>query len=143
MSSFAENIKKIRLEKQMSQEEFAKLLGTSKQNISRYESGEVSPKISTAARIAEILNISLSELNGDMSQMVGKREQASGGHAPVVDTSPWDSEFLAWAGQDDDMRVFARGMSKLSKEKRAQLLRVARAMFAEDFDEEGNKKNDT
>ncbi|MBO7670744.1 MAG: helix-turn-helix domain-containing protein [Oscillospiraceae bacterium] len=48
----------------MTQDEFAKLLGTSKQNISRYENGEVSPKISTAAQIAEKLGLSLSDLNG-------------------------------------------------------------------------------
>lgn len=64
-SSFAENLKKIRLEKQMSQEEFARLLKTSKQNISRYESGAVSPKISTAAKFADLLGCSLSDLNGE------------------------------------------------------------------------------
>ena len=65
MSDFATTIKRIRLERGMSQEEFARFLGTSKQNISRYESGEVSPKISTAARIAEKLGVSLTYLNGD------------------------------------------------------------------------------
>ena len=54
----------------MSQEDFAKLLKTSKQNISRYESGAVSPKISTAARFAEILGVSLSELSGDAAAPV-------------------------------------------------------------------------
>ena len=65
MGSFADNLRKIRQEKNMSQEEFAKVLNTSKQNISRYESGAVSPKISTAAKFAEIPHVSLSELNGD------------------------------------------------------------------------------
>ena len=55
MTDFAVNLKRIRLEKKMSQEEFANFLGTSKQNISRYELGEVSPKISTAAKMAEKL----------------------------------------------------------------------------------------
>lgn len=48
----------------MTQDEFAVLLGTTKQNVSRYESGAVSPKISTAQDIADKLGISLSELNG-------------------------------------------------------------------------------
>lgn len=64
MSNFSETLRRIRFEKHMTQDEFAKLLGTSKQNISRYENGEVSPKISTAAQIAEKLGLSLSELNG-------------------------------------------------------------------------------
>ena len=65
MSSFAETLLRIRFEHHMTQEEFAALLGTTKQNISRYESGAVSPKISTAAIIAEKLGITLSELSGD------------------------------------------------------------------------------
>ena len=64
MSTFSETIRRIRFEKHMTQEEFAELLGTTKQNISRYESGAVSPKITTAQIIADKLGISLSELNG-------------------------------------------------------------------------------
>lgn len=64
MSQFSENLRRIRFERHMTQEEFAQLLGTSKQNISRYESGAVSPKISTAQSIADKLGVSLTELNG-------------------------------------------------------------------------------
>lgn len=64
MSRFSENLRRIRFERHMTQEEFAALLGTKKQNISRYESGLVSPKITTAQAIADKLGISLSELNG-------------------------------------------------------------------------------
>ena len=65
---FGETLKRIRLEKGMSQEEFATLLNTSKQNISRYEAGTVSPKITTAAGYAEILHMTLSELYGEENQ---------------------------------------------------------------------------
>ena len=68
MSDFATSLKRIRTERGMSQEEFATFLGTSKQNISRYELGEVSPKISTAAKMAEKLGITIAQLNGDDSQ---------------------------------------------------------------------------
>ena len=68
MSDFPTTIKQIRLSKGMTQEEFAAFLGTSKQNISRYESGEVSPKITTAAKIAAKLGITLAQLNGDNGQ---------------------------------------------------------------------------
>lgn len=64
MSRFSDNLRRIRFERHMTQEEFATLLGTTKQNISRYESGQVSPKITTAQDIADKLGISLSELNG-------------------------------------------------------------------------------
>lgn len=71
MSTFSECLRRIRFEKHMTQEEFAVLLGTTKQNISRYESGAVSPKITTAAAIAEKLGISLSELNGSNDERSG------------------------------------------------------------------------
>ena len=67
MSNFAETLRNIRVSKGMTQEEFAAFLGTSKQNISRYEKGEVSPKISTAAEMADKLGITLAQLNGDNS----------------------------------------------------------------------------
>ena len=70
MGGFAENLKRIRLSMDMSQEDFAKLLRTSKQNISRYESGQVSPKISTASEFADILGVSLSELSGERTIIV-------------------------------------------------------------------------
>lgn len=74
MSAFSDTIRRIRFERHMTQEEFAHLLGTTKQNISRYESGAVSPKISTAAIIAEKLGITISELNG------GEKEEPSNGN---------------------------------------------------------------
>lgn len=64
MGQFSENLRRIRFELHMTQEEFATYLGTTKQNISRYESGQVSPKITTAQAIADKLGLSLSELNG-------------------------------------------------------------------------------
>lgn len=74
VSSFAENMRRIRFERYMTQEEFADLLGTTKQNISRYESGAVSPKISTAAIIADKLGISLSELSGNHKEEQEKNQ---------------------------------------------------------------------
>lgn len=78
MSDFSTTLKQIRLSKGMSQEEFATFLGTSKQNISRYENGEVSPKISTAAKMAEKLGISLAQLNGDNSSNTAPAETNNG-----------------------------------------------------------------
>lgn len=65
MGNFADALRRIRFEKHMTQEELASFLGTTKQNISRYESGAVSPKISTAQIIANKLGMTLSELNGE------------------------------------------------------------------------------
>lgn len=54
---FGEKLKKLRNDKQWSQEQLAKKLGTSKQVISRYENGQRSPKLSIAIEYANILGI--------------------------------------------------------------------------------------
>lgn len=65
MASFGENLKAIRIARGMSQDEFAELLGTSKQVISRYENSQRSPKITVAAKYADVLGVSLAVLNGE------------------------------------------------------------------------------
>ena len=62
---FSEKLKLLRDEKEMSLAEFATLLGTSKQVISRYERGENTPKITTVAHYAKVLNVSLAYLMND------------------------------------------------------------------------------
>ncbi|WP_164919062.1 MULTISPECIES: helix-turn-helix domain-containing protein [Acutalibacteraceae] len=65
---FGDRLKAIRLEHRMSQEDFARLLGTSKQVISRYETNQRTPKITVANRYAEILNVPISGLLGESCQ---------------------------------------------------------------------------
>ena len=62
---FCEKLKLLREERKMSLSEFANLLGTSKQVISRYERGENTPKITTVSHYANVLNVSLAYLMND------------------------------------------------------------------------------
>ena len=62
---FCDKLKMLREEKKMTLAEFADLLGTSKQVISRYERGENTPKITTVAHYAKVLNVSLAFLMND------------------------------------------------------------------------------
>ncbi|MCI8497716.1 MAG: helix-turn-helix domain-containing protein [Clostridiales bacterium] len=57
MSTFGERLKAVRTEKGMTQEEFATLLGTSKQVISRYEKNQRTPKITAVHNYAKKLGI--------------------------------------------------------------------------------------
>ena len=52
----------------MSQDEFANLLGTSKQVISRYETAQRTPKITTVYEYAQKLGVSLEQLTGYSEQ---------------------------------------------------------------------------
>lgn len=62
---FCEKLKLLREERKMSLSEFADLLGTSKQVLSRYERGENTPKITTVSHYANVLNVSLAYLIND------------------------------------------------------------------------------
>lgn len=62
---FGKKLREARLTREMTQEELANLLGTTKQVISYYEIGKRSPTITTAVEYARILGISLDELYPD------------------------------------------------------------------------------
>ncbi len=63
--TFGEKLKQLRTDRNMSQEEFASLLGTSKQVISRYELGQTTPKIGTAAAWCKMLSVNLDNMLND------------------------------------------------------------------------------
>ncbi|WP_312199361.1 LexA family protein [Anaerospora hongkongensis] len=60
--SFGDKLKKIRVDRNMSQEELGELLGTSKQVISRYETNQRTPKITVVEDYAKKLNVPLEYL---------------------------------------------------------------------------------
>lgn len=62
---FGVRLREIRKEKGMSQEEFAALLGTSKQVLSRYEVSQRVPRLTQAQVYAKKLNVSVDFLMGD------------------------------------------------------------------------------
>lgn len=62
--SFGDRLREIRKNENMTQDEFAKKLGTSKQVLSRYETGQRIPKISLLESYAEKLGVSLEYLMG-------------------------------------------------------------------------------
>ncbi|MGE1062982.1 helix-turn-helix transcriptional regulator [Megasphaera paucivorans] len=69
---FGDKLKKIRLSKNMSQEELAVFLHTSKQVISRYETNQRTPKITVAQEYADKLKIPLLYLIDDKILSVEK-----------------------------------------------------------------------
>lgn len=63
--SFGKRLRTIRKERGMTQDEFAAILGTSKQILSRYELEQRSPKIEQVKKYAEKLQVSVDYLLGD------------------------------------------------------------------------------
>ena len=62
MIKFAQQLKKYRTKRQMSQEALAQQLFISRQAISKSENGEGMPDLNTLVKLARILNVSLDEL---------------------------------------------------------------------------------
>lgn len=60
--SFGENLKRIRKEKGFTLKQLGDILGCSAQLISQYESNNRAPKIETKIKIAQALNVQLSDL---------------------------------------------------------------------------------
>lgn len=66
-NNFGQTLRRIRLERGLSQEDLGKLLGTSKQVISRYENGTRIPKITIAKKYSDILGIPFESLLDESS----------------------------------------------------------------------------
>ena len=63
------NIKKYRKERGMSQEELARELNVVRQTISKWENGLSLPDAQSAAKLAELLNVSIDDLLGTLSNI--------------------------------------------------------------------------
>ncbi len=62
LKTLGENIKRIRMEKGISQIDLANMCDFEKSNMSRIESGGNNPTLLTMIKIAKALNVSLSEI---------------------------------------------------------------------------------
>ena len=63
--SFAENLKQLRKERQLSQEDLAEILDVSRQSVSKWEMAAGYPEVEKLMLISEKMNISLDSLMGD------------------------------------------------------------------------------
>jgi transcriptional regulator with XRE-family HTH domain len=66
--AFGDRLRHLRREKDMSQDAFAAILGTSKQVLSRYETNQRAPKITTVREYAEKLGVSVEYMLGDTAE---------------------------------------------------------------------------
>lgn len=76
---FGQKLREYRTNKDMSQEQLAAILGTTKQVISRYENSQRSPKITVVAEYAKTLGVPLSYFLGE----------------PKPQADPLDEQFLS------------------------------------------------
>lgn len=60
--NLAENLKKIRKENNLSQEQLAEKLSVSRQSVSKWESGQAYPEMDKVLQLCKLFNISVDDL---------------------------------------------------------------------------------
>ena len=82
--AFGDTLKRIRMERGLSQDKLAALLGTTKQVISRYETNQRVPQLTVVETFARKLNVPLTVLTGEASAMPDPIEEAGGRMVPIL-----------------------------------------------------------
>lgn len=122
IEDFGTVLRNIRVSRHMTLEEMAALLGTTKQALSRYERGERTPKITAAARFAEVLGIPLENL-------IGYEYHESD---PPQGNEP----------QTYEAKLLAKGMDRMPEALRKAIMVTLEYQYP-GFFEEGNDNDDT
>ena len=107
-----EIIRELRKQKGMTQQQLADKVGISNVSLSNYERGAQMPDLITLSKIAIELDVSTDIL-------LGIQEEISENDVP----------------RTDEARILAKGIDKLPKEQREQILAVFRAMYPNLFNE--------
>ena len=88
--SFAENLKFIRKERNLSQEELAEVLEVSRQSVSKWEQGEGYPEVEKLLLLSRTLNISLDNLmSTEFAQKSSNNQRSEAGLITI--TSPTEN----------------------------------------------------
>jgi len=75
---FSDNLKKLRKDMNLSQEDLADKLGVSRQSISKWESGVVYPEMDKMVQLCKIFNLSMDDLlNNDVSEVNNTKQAKS------------------------------------------------------------------
>ncbi len=111
--SFGARLRQLRRQFGETQPELARILGLSRSAVSMYESGEREPKFELLTAIASHYGVGLDYLLGHRSAAPEREEE-----------------------EQPELRLIARAGQKMTQEQRESLLRYARYMFPEAFEDD-------
>jgi len=95
--NLAENLKKIRKENNISQEQLAEQLGVSRQSVSKWESGTAYPEMDKLLQIAKLFNVNIDDLlNQDIKEVNNEKQSKLAINKSIDD-------FLAFISKTIDM----------------------------------------
>ena len=115
----AENLKKVRKEHKLTQQDIANVLGIDRSTYTFYETGKTSPSISTIYKLAEIYNVSIGYLLG----VEDGRGEAKRKSAPM-NVAAQGTDHIAYLDKDEQMLLMCyRIISDENKEKAIQMMK--------------------
>ena len=74
--NLAENLKKIRKEHNLSQEQLAEQLGVSRQSVSKWESNQAYPEMDKVIQLAKMFNLNVDDLLNQDIREVNREKQS-------------------------------------------------------------------
>lgn len=89
--TISENIKRLRTEKNMSQEQLAEILSVSRQSVSKWETAKANPDMDKMIQMANLFGVSLMELMGQNEESGGKTGEREGGLSGQEQTEKEDA----------------------------------------------------
>lgn len=126
-TEFGKAMRAIREERQMTLEEMAAFLDTTKQALSRYERCERTPKITVAAKFAEKLGVALEDLIGYEPQL----EDPQAVYDREGRLSSEDIDVLEALHQDPRLRMLFDRSRKMSDSDKEKMLQIADVILGE------------
>ncbi|KHO62692.1 transcriptional regulator [Thermoanaerobacter sp. YS13] len=130
MATIGDRIKQLRLENNLTQEEFGKIFGIVKSTVSMYESNKSTPDDELKKKIAEYFNVSLDWLMG-----VSDIRNPSDEITEAVEDDPELLEFWNELKQREDLKLLFKQTRKLSPKDIKQVIRIIKAIEEEESNE--------
>lgn len=120
MGRFAINLKRIRKDRGVTQDELAKAIGVSRSAIGMYESGAREPDYETLEAIADFFNVTMDDLG---------RSEEYDLQRPIINAQ--ESAWLEDLRNDPELRMLLSASSKLNEEDIKYLITLAERMNRE------------
>ena len=120
MGRFAINLKRIRKDRGVTQDELAKAIGVSRSAIGMYESGAREPDYETLEAIADFFNVTMDDLG---------RSEEYDLQRPIINAQ--ESAWLEDLRNDPELRMLLSASSKLNEDDIKYLIALAERMNRE------------
>lgn len=130
MDTFKDRLKQLRNEKNLTQEELAKYIGTTRATLASWETGRREPDMETLRKLSDYFNVTLDWLIGNTDI----RNQADE-ITDAISDDPELAEFWNDLKQREDLKLLFKQTRNLSPKAIKQVMRIIKAIEDEESEE--------